>query len=222
MNKKYYLPVLLFLISNHAIAAASLEGKVLLDGIADGESHSGAIIFVSGYDEDGAGYINKIYQKKFRFDPAAIAVPRGGEVEFINEDSKEHNIFSSSELQKFDLGFISPGKTQKISLSKTGLLNVFCNIHPDMAATILILPNKAFASTDKDGNYKISNIKNGKWKVSAYHTDGKVEHAFINFAGVKEKHDFKLKLSKSKAQHLNKDGKPYSSGNENTNVGGYQ
>src|SRR5436190_755580 len=49
-----------------------------------------------------------------------------------------------------------------------GVVDVYCNIHPEMAATILVLPNRRHVRVGNDGTFAIESVPPGKWTVFAY------------------------------------------------------
>lgn len=107
----------------------------------------------------------KIIQLNKAFDPDLIAVTVGDSVTFPNKDSNLHNVFSPN--PKFDLGSLKNGEGGSRTFSKPGVVDVYCNIHPQMAATILVLPNRHHTVT-KTGTYTLSNIPVGEWTIYAY------------------------------------------------------
>ena len=85
-----------------------------------------------------------------------------------NHDSFLHNVFSQSTARKFDLGSFKKGDAKDKNFPTAGVVDVYCNIHPEMAATILVLPNNAHARTAADGSFVLDNVKAGRWTVFAY------------------------------------------------------
>jgi hypothetical protein len=100
--------------------------------------------------------------------PDLVAVTVGESVSFPNQDSFLHNVFSQSSARKFDLGSFKKGDTKEKDFTTAGVIDVYCNIHPEMAATILVLPNKRHTRTKPDGTFVIDGVKPGNWTVFAY------------------------------------------------------
>lgn len=65
-----------------------------------------------------------------------IQVEVGDRIKFINEDPFYHNIFSSSESNRFDLGVFHQGEARSITFEQHGEVDVECAIHPDMLLKI--------------------------------------------------------------------------------------
>jgi plastocyanin len=138
---------------------------------ADGKPAStDVIVYVVGFKEPGATDkpTAQVAQKGRKFVPDLVAVTVGESVTFPNGDSFLHNVFSQSADRKFDLGSFKKGESKDKAFEKPGVIDVYCNIHPEMAATILVLPNKRHTRTAADGSYVIEGVPAGTWTVFAY------------------------------------------------------
>ena len=80
-------------------------------------------------------------QKNKTFQPRVLAVPAGSSVDFPNNDGIFHNVFSLSGPQPFDLGLYRAGETRVRTFTSPGTYRVFCNIHPQMTAIIVVAPS---------------------------------------------------------------------------------
>ncbi len=129
---------------------------------------SGVVIYVVGFKQDAAKTIPKMTQKDRQFVPRVLAITAGQKIDFPNLDSYFHNVFSLSKTRRFDLGQFKKGRSKVKTFPRKGIVEVYCNIHPKMSATILVLPNRAFAITDKAGKFRIDGVPPGEWKVFAY------------------------------------------------------
>ena len=109
-------------------------------------------------------------QTKMAFTPKVLPVLVGSTVKCPNSDNVQHNIFSPTKSAKaFNLGLYPPGQSKEVVFSKAGVVPLLCNVHAEMSGFIVVLPNPYFATTDKEGNYKIENIPAGKYKLSFWH-----------------------------------------------------
>ena len=118
-----------------------------------------------------AGAIPKLSQKGQAFVPRVLAVGVGGSVDFPNLDPIFHNAFSLSPVRRFDLGKYPRGQSKRVRFPRTGLVNVFCDIHSDMAAFILVLPHRAFAQPDDEGRWALPALPPGRYTLHAWHPD---------------------------------------------------
>jgi plastocyanin len=111
----------------------------------------------------------QVEQLDRRFVPDLVVVPVGSSVSFPNMDPIFHNIYSLSKSKTFDLGSYDKGETRKVSFPKPGIVEVYCHLHPNMAATVMVTPNRWYARPDRTGHYRIPNVPPGKYTVVAWH-----------------------------------------------------
>jgi plastocyanin len=112
----------------------------------------------------------RIAQQRATFSPHVLPIMVGTTVDWPNNDNIYHNVFSMSDAKSFDLGLYKGDPTNKlVTFDKPGRVDVFCSIHQDMHCIILVLENPYFASTDEDGNYKITDVPPGTYKLKAWH-----------------------------------------------------
>jgi plastocyanin len=109
----------------------------------------------------------KMTQKNKSFAPHVLAIPVGSTVTFPNDDAFFHNVFSLSRPAPFDLGLYREGTSKNITFTAPGTYHVFCNIHPQMSATVLVLPTSYIAEADGGGNYRL-NLPAGRYKLTAW------------------------------------------------------
>jgi plastocyanin len=109
-----------------------------------------------------------ITMKGKAFTPHALVVGTGTTIEFPNEDPILHNVFSVSG-EGFDLGLYKRPKSGARTFDKPGVYTLYCNIHPQMSATVVVRDSPYFARADKDGAFRIEGIPAGDYKVVAFH-----------------------------------------------------
>jgi plastocyanin len=126
------------------------------------------IVYVVGFDEPPPPVDAEVHQHERHFDPELLAITAGQRVSFPNDDLFFHNVFSPSPAREFDLGQYPRGSTKVKLFPKVGVVDVFCNIHPEMAATVLVLPNRRFATVSAGGGFRIEGVPAGKWMLYAY------------------------------------------------------
>lgn len=109
-----------------------------------------------------------IVQRHETFVPHVLAVVRGTRVEFPNQDPLFHNVFSLSSARTFDLGRYPEGTSKSVVFDRAGVVQVFCHIHSDMSAIVLVLENPFFAVPDS-GRYVIAGVPPGDYRLTAWH-----------------------------------------------------
>ena len=113
-----------------------------------------------------------IAQHGERFVPHALAIMEGGTVDFPNQDDIYHNVYSLSAAAGsggFDLGRYPKGSSRSQTFPKPGTVQVFCHIHSDMSATILVLENPFFATPDENHHYAIDDVPEGEYTIVGWH-----------------------------------------------------
>ena len=152
----------------------------------------------------------RIGHKGKRFSPEVLPIVRGDSVDFFNDDDIFHNVFSLSRTQPFDLGVYPKGSSRMLRFDRTGLVRIYCNLHPNMVGNILILNNPYFAVTDPNGSYTISGIPDGKYRLRVWSefTDEIGKDIDLTKSSV-HSHSFTITETKKRVKHKNKYGKPY-------------
>ena len=156
-----------------AAELGSIEGKirVLKDGKARSDS-SNVVVYLEGVPATVAERKHAIRQKNLQFEPRVSVVVKGTTVDFPNEDKVYHNVFSTSRPARFDLGLYRSGSSKAVQFKREGVVDVFCNIHPDMSSRVLVVPNTRFAATDAGGKFRIDGVPAGTYPVVVWHPNG--------------------------------------------------
>ncbi len=171
---KYIVPsVLVFLMAAVSGQAGTIHGKVTG---AKGES----VVYIDaipGKTFPAPTQHVEMDQKGLMFMPHLLVVETGTTVEFKNDDSVEHNVFwpaiSGNKSLGHNMGTWPRGQQRSFKFDNAGVVPLLCNVHPDMAAYIVVSPTPYFAETDKTGAFKIENVPNGTYKLTAWNEAGK-------------------------------------------------
>jgi plastocyanin len=136
-----------------------------------------------------------IDQKGLLFQPHVTAVQAGATVDFLNSDSVAHNVFWTSiggnKKLGHNLGTWPKGERKSFKFDTAGAVPVLCNVHPEMSAYLVVVPTPYFATSDQAGNYKIENVPDGKYTVTAWHEGVKNQSKAVTVSG-DTKADFTL------------------------------
>jgi plastocyanin len=190
-----------------------VTGKVtVLEPDGKATATTDAIVYVVGFTEepDAKASRPQVVQHDRKFVPDLLAITAGETVVFPNDDPFLHNVFSQSPARKFDLGSYKRGDSKEKPFPDPGVVDVYCNIHPEMAATILVLPNRAHVRTATNGTFTIENVPAGQWTVFAY-TRRALKPVSARIS-VQANADTSIDLSLqrgSETDHLNKFGEKY-------------
>ncbi len=101
--------------------------------------------------------------------PHVLAVTTGTVVDFPNSDLTYHNVFSLSRARRFDLGRYAAGRSKSVRFDRPGIVRVFCDIHSQMSAFVLVFNHPYFKVTDGDGRYHIDNVPPGTYTIVGWY-----------------------------------------------------
>lgn len=192
-----------------AAATGKITGVVHLKGVTPANA-APVVVYLTGFTEEAPAVVAKMNQKDRAFVPDVLPVTLGQTVEFMNDDIVLHNVFSISKARAFDLGMTKKPEKKQIQFSKTGIIDVYCNIHPQMVGTVLVLPNRAFTVADKEGRYRIENVPPGEYKAYAWSRRSEVaSKPVVVKAGEGTSLDWDVTQDKAPEQHKDKYGKEY-------------
>lgn len=105
------------------------------------------------------------------FLPHVVAIPAGSTVSFPNEDPISHNLFSLTPGHTFDLGLYRKGPGKSHKFETPGVVNIYCNVHPNMSAVVHVMQTPYYGFTDANGDYSFD-VPAGKYRVTAWNEQG--------------------------------------------------
>jgi hypothetical protein len=131
-------------------------------------------------------------------------------VDFPNEDKVFHNVFSLSTSARFDLGLYQSGSSKSVQFKRPGVVDVFCNIHPEMSSRVLVVPTTFFATTDASGKFRIDGVPEGTYPIVVWQAYGEEKTGKVKIeAGKAATVTFDVAEGNGPKQHTRKDGTPY-------------
>lgn len=172
----------------------------------------GSVVFIPGLTIPGGAHPRpSVTSKGKRFDPRILAVSAGSRVTFPNVDPIYHNAFSLSPGNTFDMGLYRKGASRDVVLQNPGIVRVYCNIHPDMASSVVVVEGNAFALVQADGSYRIAGIPPGRRDIHIWSDIAGEQVVTLNFTAGQTV-DWSPALDATKYRrmaHTNKHGKAY-------------
>lgn len=146
------------------------------------------------------------------FLPHVIAVPAGSTVNFPNEDPISHNLFSLTPGYTFDLGLYRRGAGKSYKFDAPGVVNVYCNVHPNMSAVVHVMATPWYGFADASGVFRFE-VPPGRYRLTAWNEQGGTASSEIVVRGdgsvtgptalTIDGRNFRFQ------QHTNKHGRPY-------------
>ena len=105
------------------------------------------------------------------YEPYIMGVVTGQKFKIRNSDPELHNVHATPKINaEFNFGQPVKGQVNEKRFDKAEVLvRMKCDVHPWMFAYVGVVDHPYFAVTDKDGNFKISGLPDGKYTIEAYH-----------------------------------------------------
>jgi plastocyanin len=157
---------MLFGIALHA-QDLTVSGKVALDGSVNPATAGATVVWLAPASATPGSPVAPMHatltQRNKMFEPHLLVVTRGSSVEFPNRDPWFHNVFSLFNGKRFDLGLYEAGTSRTVHFDREGVSFIFCNIHPEMSAVVVVLGSPYFAVTNKAGDFSIANVPPGRY-----------------------------------------------------------
>jgi plastocyanin len=163
-----------------AVAPGTMVGQIL---DRDNRPHKEAIVYVKDglrpmkYPAQAAVTVN---QRDKTFQPRILPVLVGTKVSFKNSDMVLHNVYSRSRVKTFDLGAYAHDESKGTTFDEPGRVDVFCAIHTNMHAIVLVLDNPFFATTDARGQFEIRNVPVGAYTLQIWSERGEEQVAHVD------------------------------------------
>lgn len=113
----------------------------------------------------------QLAQSQESFVPRVAVVPRGRAVDFPNRDPIYHNVFSLSPTKRFDLGKYRQGQSKAVLFDRAGVVKVYCDLHAEMEAFVLVVPNHAYVQPGPEGAFELPDLPPGGYELRVWHPD---------------------------------------------------
>lgn len=144
--------------------------RVPAPALASAAERRNVVVYLRNARPQGVGPMRvSIRQRNETFTPRVVAVTVGSEVDFPNDDSFYHNVFSLSRARTFNLGRYPRGHTRRVRFDRPGVVKVFCEIHSHMSASVMVFDHPWFAMPDETGRFALDAVPPGDQQVTAWH-----------------------------------------------------
>jgi len=182
LNKtnRFWISIALLLIAVGFAYGADIRGRIShtnTDGALLSERGRSAVVWLTPLSGQIATSRNTpptsprhltLLQKNKQFDPHVLVVEVGSVVDFPNKDPFFHNVFSLFEGKRFDLGLYETGTTRSVRFDRPGICYIFCNIHSQMSAVVIVVNTPYFAVTKKSGEFEILGAAPGRYELNVW------------------------------------------------------
>jgi plastocyanin len=197
------------------LETGEISGRAKLVRLSVG-SQTSAFDRVVVYLEGAPGTVSsptdplEMTQEGKTFDPGMMVVPVGAEVHFPNLDDLFHNVFSLSPGNNFDLGLYRGGDSRSVRFETPGVAAIYCNIHPQMVAHVLVVDNPHNPGLEGDGTFRLEGVPPGIWQAVAWFPFGDPVRQEVRVEpGQTTELRFVLRERGGATRHLDKHGERY-------------
>jgi plastocyanin len=104
-------------------------------------------------------------QRQLAFVPRVLVVATGTSVEFPNNDTVSHQVYSFSPAKKFQLPLYKGARHPPVSFERPGLVVLGCNIHDEMVGYIYVTDAPLYGMTDPQGVLHLANVPAGDYRL---------------------------------------------------------
>ena len=163
LTRKRVTPVVAAYHRGTAVTLARSETDLLA------EEMGRVAIYLEGVKSPSAAVTAELAQKDREFLAEVVAVPVGSTVSFPNRDPIFHNVFSLSRVKTLDLGNYPQDQTRTVTFAKPGIVPVYCHLHPNMTAVIVVAPSKWVTMPGGDGRYLLRDVPAGRHTLVVWH-----------------------------------------------------
>ncbi len=148
-----------------------LRGAAVPDASSDkqGSSFEGLAVWLDSDTAAPAAPITATMQQRNRqLEPGLLVLSVGSTVNFPNMDPIFHNIFSLSKAQTFDLGYYPKGNTRSVTFRHSGIIQVYCHVHPNMYGAIVVTSSRWFGKPAADGSFSWADVPPGRYRLMVW------------------------------------------------------
>lgn len=159
-----------------ALLAAAVRAGDLSALVRDaaGQPVADAVVSLAPLDAPAPPYAPdkhpvEIVQSGKQYRPYVTPVRAGTRVDFPNEDSVQHHIYSVSKPKPFEKPLYESGASESVLFDQPGVVTLGCNIHDWMVAYVVVLETPWFAKSDEAGRAAVTGLPAGRYALEVWH-----------------------------------------------------
>ena len=185
MNRHLMASVVLAmaLFPPHARLAAQ-AGTVSGTVAAPAPGMGGVVVYLTSVASAGVPAVAplnaQIDQRNLQFVPRVIVVTPRSTVSFPNSDPVMHDVFHpSTRAGGFDLGTYPQGERRSFTFDAEGAYVIFCHVHPEMVAYVVVVASPYRAVSDDEGRFRLTGVAPGIYHLRTWHRRLRTEDRLI-------------------------------------------
>src|SRR5690606_15997981 len=100
--------------------------------------------------------------------------------------------------------------SKSVTFRREGAIDIYCNIHPEMAAQVLVLDTPYHSIVGRDGKFRIADVAPGKYTMVVWqrYQEPLRKEITVTAGGTVEQR-MSMQVGRRPRRHLKKDGQPY-------------
>ena len=151
-----------------ACSAGELRASVL-DRLGHGVGDAVVTVAAVGAQPAAAVQATAVMdQRNLEFLPRVLVVAVGTSVEFPNNDTVSHQVYSFSGAKRFQLPLYKGERHPPVVFGQEGLVVLGCNIHDAMAGYIYVTAAPYFGTTSASGDLELPNLPAGDYRLTVW------------------------------------------------------
>lgn len=107
-------------------------------------------------------------QRNREFVPHILVIEAGTWVDFPNNDTVSHQVYSFSPAKRFQLPLYKGAVHPPVLFDQPGVVTLGCNIHDNMLGYIFVADSPWFGMTDSEGRWANAGLPAGSYDVSIW------------------------------------------------------
>ncbi|MFM2347000.1 MAG: hypothetical protein RL654_1753 [Pseudomonadota bacterium] len=157
------------------LLATAVQAAPLTVSASDGAGRPlvGAVVAIeigSTARAAAAGTRAEVVQRQRNFEPGVLVVQTGTLVDFPNQDTVRHHVYSFSPIKTFEIKLYAGRPAVPVLFDRAGVITLGCNIHDQMVAHVVVVDTPLFGRTDADGRLVLE-VPAGEHRLKAWHPD---------------------------------------------------
>jgi plastocyanin len=138
----------------------------------DGHGIGEVVVTATPVDSGAVSSINTktavMDQRNLAFTPRVLVVAAGTSVEFPNNDTVSHQVYSFSAAKRFQLPLYKGQVHPPVTFDRPGLVVLGCNIHDVMVGYIYVTDAPYFGMTNPGGGFDVKNVRDGEYRIGIW------------------------------------------------------
>lgn len=172
------------LVAVHERPSVAADLGAVTGRVAGADPKTPTVVFLEGAKKKGKKPARHVLgQQGMRFLPDFLLIAVGDSVAFPNDDLVTHNVFSVSRAKRFDLALYPPGSSKEVLFDTAGTVDVFCNIHENMHAVIVVAPSDYHQRVDAQGQFRLASVAPGTYSIVAWRKGKEVAREEVTVEG---------------------------------------